>query len=510
METNEIKFILGDLQQIISFNLSNKTSKEIICESLLYDIIFFIEDKIAYNQDKTSNGVVIYVDDFLYKFKLSKLVINRHINWLIDNTIIWRSKLEYTNDVRLPHRYDINWDIKITGLTRFIYTTYKEYNKLQDETTLVRNITESNIYSNLNNVSIDWEKALNTIYNSDMKIKGKKDQSYYIYQIAFNKYKVSQKSSDKRIYHNITNLSSKIHNSLYINNIPVSEIDAKQSQLVLLGLLTKDIDYTFFNAVTTTYIYDDIIKYAIDKLNRESLTLDKQQYLQYYCSDEHKTNYIHPNKIDKNIIKPLVYASIFSGFNTKNYNIVTEYFTIKFPKLVEYIKTTYKKEDSLSNTLQKFEASIWVTVFNKLSKNKIITVIKHDALLFKYYDVQVILDELIHQYGLKGLKIDKYNYTKYLELKIVKPETKELFKPTKPNFVILDNFRETYSEIQSEIQSEIVQPNTDQTIYTFLNKNGETFTGIKSKFTSQMNLDKSAVNKVINGKEKSVKGWSLA
>ena len=60
---------------------------------------------------------------------------------------------------------------------------------------------------------------------------------------------------------------------------------------------------------------------------------------------------------------------------------------------------------------------------------------------------------------------------------------------------------------QSEIQRSV--GNTDLTEYTFIHKDGSTFTGIKSDFASKFNLDKKNLNKVITGKSKSIKGWSL-
>ena len=511
---NEIRYILGDIQEIISNNLKidKITEKGFINESLLYDIIFLIEENLNSQLD-INNGVEIYRDKWTNRLNLGYNTILRHIDWLVKYRIIWRSNLTFTpsdkgfkNDIR---RYNIHKDIIINNYQRFVYTTYKDFNKIQNILPIIDSETKSNIYLNLLKISIDLESALKTIYNIDMKYKGKKQQSFYTYQIAFQKFNIIQKSDEKRVFHTITSLSSELHKDLYIDNQQVSEIDARQSQLVLLSLITKNIDDSFYNDVHSTYIYDDIVKYWKTKIEKEIFITNKNIKFRYYDDKDKITKYIEHYNINKNIIKPLVYASLFSGFNDKNYNPVTEYFKQIYPKLVEYIKANYPKENSLSNKLQTFEASIWVTAFNKLSKNGIHCIIKHDAILFKQEDEYDVLSEVIKQYKINGLTINKRNIDKYLDINI---NTKRIDKPfVKPTLIIIDDFETEYKETQTEIQTEIQRSvgNTDLTEYTFIHKDGSTFTGIKSDFASKFNLDKKNLNKVITGKSKSIKGWSL-
>jgi hypothetical protein len=496
------KFILGDVQKIISQNLIKEETTKIINESLLYDIIFFVEEKSTFNKEN-----IIYLDEFVKKFNLCKEVINRHIDWLIENGIIWRNHLEFNieTNMRNPYKYDINWNIKVTNYERFIYTTYKAFNELKENVPNVDNITKVNVLQGLNHTQIDYNSALNTIYNSEkMKRKGKNLQSLYVYQLAFKKFYITQKSIDKRIFHTITSISSELHKHLYIDGIKASSIDAKQSQLVLLSLLTKDVDLDYYNAVHNTYLYDVMIEFIKSKIEKESLIKNKDIKFQYFDGEENITKYISVNELDKKLIKPITYAALFSGFNNSQYNAVTEYFEIHFPKLVKYIRENYKKENSLSLVLQKMEASIWLSAFNKLSKSNIISVPKHDCLLFKYPNVNIILDELIYQYNLKGLNINKDNFTKYFDINLEKDNLYKQFEL--PSIVILDDFNDEYNNSNKLIQKLI--GNTDLTVHTFFNKvTNEYFSGIKSVFLNKFGLDKSRVRELISGKIKSTKNW---
>ena len=507
--------ILNDVKELL--NKTVNSTGLIINNSLLYDLIFFIEEKNIYKDKKS--GIKISVSEFKEKFNLDETIINRHINHLLENSIVWRSKLEYDieNNIREIYRYDLNCNIKLSSLDRFIYTTIKEYNKVKESICIVDNETKINLHKNLQYIEIDVDNSLKDIYDSNMELKGKKLQSLYIFQCYFKNYYISQKESDKRIYHTITSMSSKLHKHLYINNIKVSSIDAKQSQLVLLSLLTKDIDENFYTDVHTSYIYDNIINYYKELINKECMITNNDIKFKYLDSN-YIPQYINVNDLNKDIIKPIVYAALFSGFNNKGYNTVTEYFKIKYPKLVEYININFPKENKLAAKLQSLEASIWLTAFNNLSNKNIITIPKHDNLFFKYYDSQIVLLEIIKQFKRKGLEINKSNYEQYLDLNIVNDRT--MFNKINIEVNILEDFNEEYSKFQQEIQKEIQKEinhseiqkeigNTDLTIYNFINKDGERFNGIKSEFIKIYNLDKSAIRQLISGKLNTSKGWKL-
>ena len=506
------KFILGDIQEIISNNLS-KNSKPLISEALLYDIVFYIEGKLS-TPENIEKGTKISKQDWAANFSVGYDVILRHIEWLISYSIIWRSTLmfkpaeiredneSFKNEVR---KYNLHYSIKINNYNRFVYTTYKDFNMLKDLTPVLNNITESNVYVNLMKTDIDWEKAIETIFKSEMRYNGKRQQSFSTYQLAFKKFKLHQKNSDRRIFHTVTSLSSKLHKHLYIDSKRVSEVDAKQSQLVLLSLLTSGVDSLFYNDVHNKYMYDEIISFWQNKIEKDIMLTNKTVKFKYFDANDKITKYIEHYKLNKDIIKPLVYAALFSGFNTKNYNPVVEYFEIRYPKLVEYVRNNYSKENSLALELQKLEASIWLKTFNNLCDKGIACLPKHDAILFKSEDEYKVIQELIEQYNANGLTINKDNIDNYLDIDL---NTESLNKPIEPpKVVLIDDFETESKNMQKEIKMK--QGKTNLTQYFFTRKDGSTWVGIPSDFAHEFNIDKKNVNKFIKGKLNSLnkKEW---
>lgn len=506
----EIKFILGDIQEIVSDLLpkSKFINGKFINESILYDIIFFIESKEVYENNK-KQPAKIYLSEFEKVTGLSEHVVNRHIDWLLENGIVWRNALSYSevNGVkkRNPYTYSINFNLQITNYQRFIYSTLKDFKNLKDLSVELKNITEVNAYSNLMKMNIDLESALKSIYNSNKKAKGKRLQSLFVYQMALQKFYISQKENGKRMFHTVTSLTKSVHDHLYIDGVQVSEIDAKQSQLVLLSILVKNIDTQFFLDAHTTYIYDSIIDYYKRKIERENLINNTDSKFAYFDEADKIWKYIDFEEITKDIIKPQMYAALFGGFGNDK-NPVTQYFEFKYPVLVDYIRKNYPKENSLASKLQEMEASVWLKAFNNLNEMGINCLPKHDSLLFKEKDAHPVLMAVIDAYEAIGLIISQFDYKKYLEITY---RFGSKFEFEKPEIIILDDFKTEESEIQSEIQSGIVQMNTDFTQYSFESDKGDSFKGLKSEFVKKYNLDKSAINKMINGKRKSVKGWVL-
>ena len=127
-----MKFILDDIRLTIDTLVEN--ANVYYYQKHLYDIIFFIQSR-NYIEYGTDNGVTITDNQFKNKLNLSdKKTIDKYIKLLIDHNIIWRSKTSYENNINVPYRYAIHWNMldKITNLTHFIYESSIQFSTIKD------------------------------------------------------------------------------------------------------------------------------------------------------------------------------------------------------------------------------------------------------------------------------------------------------------------------------------------------------------------------------------------
>jgi len=498
-----MKMILNDVKILTEYKLKTNPTCTTIFKSVCFDILDIIDK---------STTKEISVKQFESQCKKSWELIERHILWLIDNKIIWRSKLTYNVDSvekNIPlynvYRYDIHNQVNITNFDRFVYTTV---NSLECNTTTTTVDNELRLLLNsLNKLDIKLMDSLEYIYNSTKEQKRK--LSRLCYNIALKEHTIGYGKNVKRVFHTVTSIPKDLHKFLYINNKQVMIIDAKQSQLTLISNLTRDVDSEFHNIIDNGYFYNDLINYFKDELSyNESISDEKDAgYLCYWKNDEkdgEKYKKIHWSEINKDEhIKPLVYASLFSGFT--NNSPVTTYMKERYENVLVSFTAKVKQAGYRSPAafLQDLEAMIFISAAIELIYNNIDVITKHDSLMFNPDNYEIVKATLDRYYKLNNINFFKIETEQEGGLQ------HSLFE--KPNVDVI-NDNSDHSSIQKQIDHSSIQKqigNTDLTVYTFIHSSGESFTGIKSVFIKSFNLDRKSVNKVISGIVKQTKGWSI-
>jgi hypothetical protein len=101
------------------------------------------------------------------------------------------------------------------------------------------------------------------------------------------------------------------------------------------------------------------------------------------------------------------------------------------------------------------------------------------------------------------------------------PGFKEKMKEARKNTYCSETYRQQQSENSKKLwadsefrrrrpdQSGINNPNYDPTPYTFVDQNGEMFTGSKLEFSNKYNLRSKAVRHLVKGDVQTHKGWNL-
>jgi len=140
---------------------------------------------------------------------------------------------------------------------------------------------------------------------------------------------------------------------------------------------------------------------------------------------------------------------------------------------------------------------LWLYLFE--SDLNIPTLIKHDSLLFRLRDKEIV-DSILNK-KFNENKIYKYNLEwDEVEENSIKFQQKEIEKT-------IFNDEEQKQRVNSVSKLNL---NLDQEEFKFFNdKTKEEFTGNKHDFYKKFNLDKSGVQKLIENKVKTVKGWKL-
>lgn len=473
-----MKTILNDIKLVIEYNLRYSKS-HLIYRSVCFAIIETIE---KHSKTYSNKGYEITLNQFSTSCNVSVPVINRHIKWLMEQTIIWRSNLSYKKtDVKMDqydiYRYDIHSAMPITTLKRFIYKTANTVDTIDIEPTeKALNI----MYKSLKRMSIDIESALNELYESD--IDNKFQQSRALYKVYLNNHTINYGTNVNRVYHTITSISSFLHKYLYIDGYKVSEIDAKQSQLTLISNITHHIDSDFHSIIADGSFYDWLINHLKETVTEVTTNVS-------IGGRVWKAKVAIEDINEKADIKPMVYASIFSGF--KNGTTVSKVMKSYFNDVIIELNNIVG-EESLASYLQNLEASIWVNASVELNENGILNVTKHDSILYNGLHKSLVLKCVKKHYNKRGIKYSvKFNHS---------PVTNNVFPYQQDSPVI--------NEVVNDLDN-LHQSNTDMTLYTFEHKDGRVFTGIKSEFVKQYQLDKKSVRGVIIGIRKSVGGWFL-
>ena len=515
-----MKMILNDIKLLIEYKLRTQKT-HLIYKDVCFNIIDAIES-LSYIDNHKGNEVTLkYITS---KVNRDITVINRHINWLIDEKILWRSKLSYTKVDNKPvaydtYRYSIHNNFQLTNLERFIFTTSKniEYNKKYE---MPEDGKLQVIWNTLHKFQVDIDNSLRFLFEME-DVDNKQQQSKQLYKILLKQHKVSTGTKVDRIYHTITGISSDLHQFLYIDGYIVSELDAKASQITLISNLTRYVDNILHTKVDNGEFYEWIVELTKERLAYEESIGVSDGKLKWFDESSNSMFSCHHKRINKKVVKPSVYAALFSSFTNNSLiskiiieecsDVITEFHNI-IRKSSEYINfisdEPFTEQQKLGRSgarlLQNLETKIWYGVVEELIlHHNIKCVNKHDSILYTIDNKDIVMQVITKHMYKNNVFFFLLNETDR-NLNTIKFTEKEV------DCVFIEEL--DYSTIQKNIDHSTIQKNignTDLTNYTFLHKDGRTFTGIKSVFIKEYSLDKKSVNSVIKGERNSVGGWVL-
>jgi len=520
--------------------LTKKEKNTTIKLYILYSIAELINSYNDYQEHANFlSGVEIPISRFKSNLNISSTTFNLHILFLITNQIVWRSKLSYstTNAVTSTgsfyndtYRYDIHSDIPFNTCKKFIYTIDKEIHTPAFAQPTKYDLELNNLITVLNGVKIDFDAALDDVFlDSTRNNIATRHAATAIYNIAIQQFMITRGKKVNRVYSNITALPSSVHKYIYLDNKHVSEVDAVSSQLTLMSYLTRkqSLNSDFHSIIDDGIIYKYIIQKLKEQLNFEILndnikpkkdfeineglyyrnTLYKINKLPFrrrkagvlqYIDSNNKWNYIHRNKITKKIIKPLVFAAIFSGFD--NNNAISKIFHSEFNSVINVFYDTvgiteYDMKNKLVGSvaatfLQNLEAKIWIGAASELISKGIPVLTKHDSMLFNLKYKITVNDILVKHYKLNGINI------KSTQLGLTENSNEIEFTPSPIEVVELDiNKRLTKLHgVKYKFKNKI----TNEIIEVTLNE-----------FKINYCISSSSVSRLLKGKLKSIKGWYL-
>ena len=477
-----MKTIIKDIKLLIEYKLKINVTKNIYVD-VLFSILELIENKEFLNitSEHLLSGNEICLNEFKKYTNRCKEVITRHIEWLVKEGIVWRSKLSYDISTDAEHikyntyRYAIHWDLKIDNIDRFIFESVNDIeidNKIPSDANLLK------IFNVLNKLDVNINDAIIELYQSDKS--NKRQQSKVLYNIALCIHSIGYGSNVNRVFHTLTKLSSFLHKYLYLDGFKLSEIDAKQSQLTLISNLTRHIDSDFHTIIDNGSFYEFLVDYFKQKLSNDEFS-GKSGYLKWYDKESNHMKKCHWSLLDKKVIKPIVCGSLFSGF--KNSTPITKFMKSRYSSILKEFHNIIGNVKA-ATFLQNLEALIWIGACIELIDNGILCLPKHDSLLFNKKDIAIVeytIDKHMKLNGIlkyslnKEIRENKFRYT---------PDSLEIHK------------RYDKIEQKSNIQYKFIKDN-------FI------WCGTKSDFYNEYNLDKDNINKLINGSRKSVSGWKI-
>jgi len=514
-----MKLILTDIKKIIDFKLT-KTN-----ENYYNDVLYSILDIIYSMQINNNNFIKISLPTFKSVLNIPTKQVKRHINFLIENNIINRSKLLFNGDTNRyeTYKYKINKKV-IDEINSFNFFIYEVQDNYINEIDIAKNIrlTDNkilNLEHALNNTTIDVPTALETIYNSDKSKISKINIALNVYKLYFGIHKLRYGNNVNRVYSAVTSISSIVHENIYINKKRVSEVDANSSMLTLISNKTRHVQSKLHQVIDNEDIYTWImnrIKYKLSieektypleheieneltytnklyKLNDEKLYRRKNGVFRFY--ENEKWYYIKHQDITRDLIKKQVYASIFSGFNKTSMvsEIIHESFGNAINEIFKEANINIHDKDKgskLAIYIYNIESNIWINTASELITLGINVITKHDSILFLKKDTQIVKETLHKHMTSNGIK----NYKLTFKLR----EMDEL--PITPKIIINYKIRR-YSSSNGNIKT---------VKYNFYNKKTtERYTGTQNNFINIFKLNKGNVSKLINGTRKSTGGWII-
>ncbi|WKV12195.1 hypothetical protein [Marivirga harenae] len=268
--------------------------------------------------------------------------------------------------------------------------------------------------------------------------------------LAYKDFRITRNSNTRRVYSIITSLPSKALPYLKLNGESVLGIDLRSSQLTLLAnilysyrtndeaLLSKFTgkQKTFLDDLYQLYLknipasdddietfFNDVIQQDIYQILADELKINRSQAKQFTFS-------IFFSKSDsKSILKARVkekYPTVFK--------IIDGYKDMKEAKKRYVGDKAYGK---FASNLQAIEAYIFIDhIFNRLHKNKIVALLRHDSVLVSERNKDSalnIMQGVMQEFGfISDFKIENYNQEKSLNTldHEITEGFEHLYKPT--------------------------------------------------------------------------------
>lgn len=199
---------------------------------------------------------------------------------------------------------------------------------------------------------------------------------------------------DSRLYSDFTGLSKIVHKHLTIGNEKICEFDQHATYFSLLPSVLRNIFHVLTDSQTKCL--KTLTDFIISSPNIYE-QISKQTNLGIKIVKENTNSFICDPKIKMIGEKA----------------IIQTWFRSMFPCCSELIDLT-RKSKRLVNALMKTEADIFVYVANELKKNGIQTITKHDSIIFRNKDKEIVKQLLDNRFVNKNVP-NKLSFKDYQE-----------------------------------------------------------------------------------------------